>query len=269
MSDNSLASESMERPSLGTGDLRKVLGTLLRINTCRTPAALTRDGVQALLDLIPADTLCMQLLRANGEPVLTITDPDWPYTRSQVAFYRENSHQHPMIQYCLAHRFCAAVRMSDVIAMKDFLRHPIYVHCMQPHGLRFTLGIIIFSPGSAYQAAISFDRRDHDFTARECALLDVVAPHLGLLMHHLQLLTGRRRPWREPSTRDWLAGELLVSNREAEILLHLLEGSSDRDIAALLSLSRQTVKKHLQNAYRKLGVQTRHAAAALVRQRLS
>lgn len=270
MSDScaSISSFAVKRHPLVASDLRQVLDILRRLNTCRSPAAFACDGVQALLDLIPAETLCMQLLQMNGEPILTITNPDWPYTSGQVAFYRKHIDQHPMVRHCFTGDVRLALRMSDVIPMKAFLQHPIYLNCMKPHGLRFTLGIIIFSGGPGYQTAISFDRRDRDFTLRECGLLDALAPHLSLLMHQLELVSGRKRPWREPSTRDWLAGELLVSNREAEILLHLLEGRSDADIAAQVGLSKQTVKKHLQNAYRKLGLTSRHAAANLLRERL-
>jgi two-component system response regulator DegU len=52
-----------------------------------------------------------------------------------------------------------------------------------------------------------------------------------------------------------------LSDREGEILRHLARGLSNRAIARELYVTEQTVKFHLTNAYRKLGVPNRTAAA--------
>ncbi len=52
--------------------------------------------------------------------------------------------------------------------------------------------------------------------------------------------------------------------REAEIVQLLAEGADDRDIAADLGIAHGTVRKHLENLYRKLGVKRRGQAVALV-----
>ncbi|MFA4947020.1 MAG: helix-turn-helix transcriptional regulator [Candidatus Krumholzibacteriia bacterium] len=48
-----------------------------------------------------------------------------------------------------------------------------------------------------------------------------------------------------------------VSRREKEILSHLLEGKSNREISRDLAISEKTVKNHLWKLYRKLGVRNR------------
>ena len=53
-----------------------------------------------------------------------------------------------------------------------------------------------------------------------------------------------------------------LSRREAEVLALVAEGRTNAEIARLLSVSRGTVKRHLENVYAKLGVHTRTAAAA-------
>ena len=42
----------------------------------------------------------------------------------------------------------------------------------------------------------------------------------------------------------------------------LAEGRSNRDIAEALVISEHTVRRHLSNVYRKIGVSTRSAATA-------
>jgi DNA-binding NarL/FixJ family response regulator len=60
-----------------------------------------------------------------------------------------------------------------------------------------------------------------------------------------------------------LKQKLLVTEREAEVLLWIARGKSNRDIAEILSLSPRTVNKHLEQIFAKLGVENRTSAAAL------
>lgn len=54
-----------------------------------------------------------------------------------------------------------------------------------------------------------------------------------------------------------------LTPREAEVLLWLSYGKSNRMISDILGISPRTVNKHLEQVFRKLGVETRAAAAAL------
>lgn len=54
-----------------------------------------------------------------------------------------------------------------------------------------------------------------------------------------------------------------LTGREKEILGLLLKGKSNKEIADLMYVSIETVKTHLQNIYRKLGVKNRMEAAIL------
>jgi DNA-binding CsgD family transcriptional regulator len=58
-----------------------------------------------------------------------------------------------------------------------------------------------------------------------------------------------------------------LTPREREILDLVAEGRTNAEIAGLLWVSPGTVRKHLDNVYAKLGVHTRTAAAAFVRER--
>jgi len=52
-----------------------------------------------------------------------------------------------------------------------------------------------------------------------------------------------------------------LTGREAEVLLWIAQGKSNRDVAAILTCSPRTVKKHLEQIYHKLQVENRTAAA--------
>jgi DNA-binding NarL/FixJ family response regulator len=51
-----------------------------------------------------------------------------------------------------------------------------------------------------------------------------------------------------------------LTPRAAEALLWLAQGKTNSDIAAILSITESTVKKHVQEMFEKLGVETRGAA---------
>lgn len=67
---------------------------------------------------------------------------------------------------------------------------------------------------------------------------------------------------RPAETDAALLQRLGLSDREAEVLWHLMKGHSSRDTARNLNISPATVKKHLEHVYRKLGVSTSVAAVA-------
>lgn len=66
---------------------------------------------------------------------------------------------------------------------------------------------------------------------------------------------------------DGREGDVGLTGRELEVLGLLVDGLTNRDIGSRLHLSSDTVKTHLGNAYRKLGVVSRTQAVAAVLQR--
>jgi len=68
----------------------------------------------------------------------------------------------------------------------------------------------------------------------------------------------------DPGREETLLRDRLgLTAREAEVLLWLGRGKSNRDIAEILVMSPRTVNKHLEGVFAKLGVENRASAAAL------
>jgi DNA-binding CsgD family transcriptional regulator len=55
-----------------------------------------------------------------------------------------------------------------------------------------------------------------------------------------------------------------LTPRERAVLAHVADGRTNAEVAQVLGISPLTVRKHLENAYEKLGVHTRTAAVAAV-----
>jgi len=76
----------------------------------------------------------------------------------------------------------------------------------------------------------------------------------------LLLRVAPSRPSRDEAR---VRAQLPVTAREAEVLIWLTRGKSNRDIAEILGLSPRTVNKHLEQIYAKLGIENRSSAVAL------
>jgi DNA-binding CsgD family transcriptional regulator len=68
---------------------------------------------------------------------------------------------------------------------------------------------------------------------------------------------------------DILRKEFDLTGREAEVLLWITQGKSNRDVAAILACSPRTVNKHLEQIFQKLRVENRTAAAMLAMRALT
>jgi DNA-binding CsgD family transcriptional regulator len=88
-----------------------------------------------------------------------------------------------------------------------------------------------------------------DFSEREKAMLALVRPHIA------ELHARRDRE---------LRGEPNLTPRQWEVLRWVATGASNARIARTLGLSDATVRKHLENVFLRLGVQSRTEALARV-----
>lgn len=67
----------------------------------------------------------------------------------------------------------------------------------------------------------------------------------------------------QPDESDLLKRRFGVTQREAEVLLWVARGKTNREIGQILELSPRTVNKHLEQIFKKIGVENRTSAATL------
>ncbi|MCW2738984.1 helix-turn-helix transcriptional regulator [Nocardioides sp.] len=102
-----------------------------------------------------------------------------------------------------------------------------------------------FRNGATCLVQLFLDRQG-PFTDRDLAMLRMLAPTLARLT--------RERP--TPALPASL------TTQERRVLSHVAAGRSNAEIAADLFVAPSTIRKHLENSYRKLGVTSRVAAVA-------
>ena len=66
---------------------------------------------------------------------------------------------------------------------------------------------------------------------------------------------------------DSLSSEHALTERESEILVLLAQGHASAELSEMLFISPNTVRTHIHNMYRKLGVASREELFQLVRSR--
>lgn len=159
------------------------------------------------------------------------------------------------------------LRMADQISRHDVQPSAPQGDGCWHSGLAHTIAVPLYRDRRTLVSLV-LERRGLDFDERDRARLELLRPHLAFLYRHAchtyhsgQALaaTGGYTPLPHmPLPADFSAPGL--TQREDDVMHWLACGKTDAEIAALLTISRRTVQKHLEHIYVKLGVETRTAA---------
>ena len=134
----------------------------------------------------------------------------------------------------------------------------------------FTLGLLIFASVGYIESVLSliqnFGATSAILTAESGFLYSSVPYALyGIFL----IVYFTRYPISTPPGRDDISVEFLtkygITEREWELILKVMQGKSNADIARELFISLPTVKTHLHNIYQKLGVDSRYELLAKAR----
>lgn len=74
---------------------------------------------------------------------------------------------------------------------------------------------------------------------------------------------GGTSPDAAKSGEEILCAAFALTSREAEVLVWIAHGKSNREISEILLISLRTVNKHLERIFAKLGVENRASAASM------
>ena len=154
-------------------------------------------------------------------------------------------------------RFGATELVGQVVGISDFLSrstwHRNELHQVARPRLRVEddLGVrVLLREGRIFCACVTRDTRT--FRPEDRAIFSLLLPHLRTLLDPPAAPEGNG-----PSR----LGALGLTRREQEVLYWVSEGKSNVEVAGVLGIAAGTVKRHLENLYAKLGVETRHGAA--------
>ncbi len=233
-------------PSLSTSDYRGALEVLGEAAAVDGPIPFPEPVLDALRGLVPCDVVAYH---EEGSPAM-------PARASPASRERDDSGNTRRRQALLApgpdHPGGRRAEVLSFLSRREYHRLELYQEADRPLGIEYMMRLWL-DPGAG-GARLEFDRAGPDFGERDRAVLDLLLPHLKQFRR--SAATRRRESARSVNGRDGL------TLREREILHCVAEGRTNAEVAWLLRISPQTVRKHLENAYEKLGVHTRTGAVA-------
>jgi DNA-binding NarL/FixJ family response regulator len=214
------------------------------------------DGVlDALLRAMPAKWASLNEVGPDG--VVALVKPE--LDEKWFARFAELAHENPIYQRWMETRDGRAYRFCDVTTREELEATRLYREVYEPLGIRYQVAVSLPSDPDRV-LAIVMHREDREFSDSERDLLNRARPFLIQVYRNAiaysELLRG---------SSELLNGALEahgLTAREAEVTKLVALGGSNRDVAERLEVSDRTVQKHLERAYRKLGVTSRSAAAA-------
>ena len=218
---------------------------------------LPRNVLLDLARLIPSDA-CVGYQEADIagrlrviELVEVIGTP--PSAKTESAFHTLGW-QNPM--HCRLHVDEQGVlRLSDLLTSRRRRSLEYNEVVWRVHGIDDALRVWLPAPPGRARS-VYLERSGMNYTDRERTLFALLRPHLGRMRVNAEF---RRQ-------MDGIRG---LTPREAEVVGWVARGKTNVEIAAALFISPQTVRKHLENIFDKLGVRTRTAAAAYARAALT
>jgi DNA-binding CsgD family transcriptional regulator len=143
-------------------------------------------------------------------------------------------------------------RVSDVLTFREQRARALWHH-VERHFGEDAVWLWLPAPDEGVLRRISFGAEKRGgISDRDVRVLELLTPHLVQLYRRA---AARRKPSAESNG---------LTSREFEVMSLVAAGKTNQEIAQILWLSPNTVRKHLENVFEKLGVTNRTAAAARV-----
>lgn len=230
-------------PARLLGRLRALLDEARQSETDEVPPA---SLVRGLAELVPGVfcTFCeldlparRQLNFQDADGIRRTCEPDDPYWRLR--------HQHPPCHYLTTTGRLEVVQISDFVTSRQLRARQIYTEMFRPDGVEHVMCVPLPTAPGRTRVFLFGRGAGRGFAESERDLLILLQPHLHQLYRQA---AGRRGP------------RSRLTPRQLDIVRCLALGMSNDEIARRLLITPGTVRKHLENAYARLGVTSRTAA---------
>lgn len=155
-------------------------------------------------------------------------------------------------------------RESDFVTPAMQAASAFYSGWLAPQGIHYSMGSMVVQNGVLYGSVNLWrSKTQGDFSDEEVQIMNVINRHLSLRFGTWFPKGFQKRG--TSSHLDSLAGAYHLTPREVEIAELIYEGLSIREIAELLFVTENTVKKHSTHIFKKVNVDNRARLARIVR----
>lgn len=166
--------------------------------------------------------------------------------RAYESYYQFHDPITPLMQ-----RYQVAVRATDVLAPDELKKTEFFNDFLNKDGLYWGVNLYAWHQGQNLgDMRIWRDKRRENFSHDELRLLDMLQP---------AFVTALARAQRPNQTQELQLNALSqrLTTREQDTARLVMLGLPDKEIARALGISSTTVRTHLENAFRKVGVSSR------------
>ncbi len=273
----------MER--LGNNVWLGITNTIYTIHSASEPMKMADMVLRELRWLIPFDRAMFFVVPDSYMEENIIGKPiSVNFNEEYISLFMENYGRYDCTMGLKVGGNSIVYRESDVVDPQFWLQSSFYREFCKPNHIAYILQVILCANNSYCGNILLFRNSDTinavDFNDRDIFIMNLLKEHLGLGIFRMKGLVNtavekeedekyesetessvEKLTIRECSERYHLTG------REEQILKLILEGLSTVDICDTLYITLNTLKKHIFNMYKKLGVSNRTQLFKMVKEK--
>ena len=222
---------------------------------------LKRDFLETLCSLIPVACGTIYESRMDGGGVCNLVCVPESYEGLRDAYLYRGSTD--CCRWLSQKKHFVIVTSSTLLAESERINTGLYRKCYEPYAVHYSLYMTIASHDEYLGILVLYKRKDQgDFTTKEKFILEILSEHLNSRFYHQRygefpIAINERR-------RQEYTAFYGMTEREIDVAELLSKGRSNDEICEILVISRNTLKKHLQHIYRKVGVNSRSQLVAIL-----
>jgi DNA-binding CsgD family transcriptional regulator len=248
-------------------DLRRTVEVVRELNEDRNGSAGWLAALHAFGRLIGCEEVVAARVDVDTREVVALDNPPTEHTLDNLPRVCPLViDQHPGFRAYRSGRLPRgeSVAVTDLVDTSALRRTPLYAEVMKPRGVADEL-LCSATVSDQQDIVLVVSRATHGFSARDRALIGLIAPHVAqnaAWRQRTETTQWTTQSGDDPSTSGvaWSA----LTPREHDVSALVLRGATDREIARSLIVSTRTVHKHLEHIYRKLDVTNRTSLVALL-----
>lgn len=149
-------------------------------------------------------------------------------------------------------------RRSDFFSDEAMEGTSYYKLAYEPLGFYHGM-VIVLCRESTFLGTVSFYRRKKglNFSERDIFIMDILKDHLSARLYREFSKTPERQQEAAGHNLISLAERYGLTKREVEVLGLWHSGMTDKEMCQRLYISENTLKKHIMNMYKKMGINSR------------
>ena len=219
--------------------------------------AFKREALKCLRMSIPC---CQGIFYSHMIEDGSIVNLGDPVVLGDEALYLEEFHERYLKdsffeRHVLASR-CEVIRDTDVYPEEVRTQTEWYKQIYVKQGIHYALrAVLVYNQQAVGEIDLFRPKSDPDFSDTDIRVLDILAPHVAQRLWKLIVIDQTHNVARGLSSSFF--DKFGLTPREGEVISAIATGEPDREIARKLCISASTLKKHIHNAYRKIGVRNR------------